>query len=201
MTAAHPPATTVARVLVLGASVAIRELGHALRHAGHDVEHADPRHLNGEMNGADLILLDVGMDGARAPALAEIGRRRATFGAPPFVVLAPEITAELALHALRAGALNVLRHPAPLAAVLQALGSAREQGAPTRLVPLEVVEREHILAVLGALDGNKQKAAQLLGVDRKTLYRKLKRYEAEDRRAAPHERQVARSAAHANAAH
>jgi two-component system, NtrC family, response regulator AtoC len=50
-----------------------------------------------------------------------------------------------------------------------------------RLLPLEVVEREHILAVLDAVNGNKSAAAQTLGVDRKTLYRKLERYaEAEE---------------------
>jgi DNA-binding NtrC family response regulator len=35
------------------------------------------------------------------------------------------------------------------------------------------VEREHILRVLRATDGNKAAAARMLGVDRKTLYRKL----------------------------
>ena len=49
-----------------------------------------------------------------------------------------------------------------------------------RLLPLEVVEREHILAVVDAVDGNKSAAAQILGVDRKTLYRKLERYADED---------------------
>jgi two-component system response regulator HydG len=35
------------------------------------------------------------------------------------------------------------------------------------------VEREHILRVLHAADGNKAAAARTLGLDRKTLYRKL----------------------------
>ncbi len=41
------------------------------------------------------------------------------------------------------------------------------------LLPLEQVERRHILAVLAAVDGNKAQAARILGVGRKTLYRKL----------------------------
>jgi two-component system, NtrC family, response regulator HydG len=39
--------------------------------------------------------------------------------------------------------------------------------------PLEVVERAHIVAVLGRVHGNKARAASVLGIGRKTLYRKL----------------------------
>ena len=58
--------------------------------------------------------------------------------------------------------------------------SARSQGdeAPFEVVPLEEVERRHIFRVLEISGGNKSLAAQLLGVDRKTLYRKLERYNA-----------------------
>jgi len=48
---------------------------------------------------------------------------------------------------------------------------------PAHLPPLEDVERRHILRVLDAVEGNKSLAAQILGVDRRTLYRKLERYE------------------------
>ena len=44
---------------------------------------------------------------------------------------------------------------------------------PTTLVPLELVERRYIARVLEATAGNKTLAARILGVDRKTLYRKL----------------------------
>jgi DNA-binding NtrC family response regulator len=43
-----------------------------------------------------------------------------------------------------------------------------------RILPLEEMERRYIQQVLGQLDGNRTLAARLLGVDRKTLYRKLK---------------------------
>ena len=56
--------------------------------------------------------------------------------------------------------------PAPIAA------------APLELVALEEVERRYILRVLDAVHGNKSKAAQVLGLDRKTLYRRLERYAA-----------------------
>jgi two-component system response regulator HydG len=48
--------------------------------------------------------------------------------------------------------------------------------APDELVSLEEMERRYILRVLRAVDGNKKLAAQILGLDRSTLYRKLERY-------------------------
>ncbi len=50
---------------------------------------------------------------------------------------------------------------------------------PSELVPLEEVERRYILRVLEALGGNKTLAARTLGLDRKTLYRKLERWGAD----------------------
>ena len=47
---------------------------------------------------------------------------------------------------------------------------------PTELVSLEEVERRYVLRVLEAVQGNKTKASQILGLDRKTLYRKLELY-------------------------
>ena len=41
---------------------------------------------------------------------------------------------------------------------------------------LAELEREYIMCVLAAEGGNKTRAAQRLGLDRKTLYRKLERY-------------------------
>jgi DNA-binding NtrC family response regulator len=49
---------------------------------------------------------------------------------------------------------------------------------PSELVALEEVERRYILRVLEAVHGNKSRAAQVLGLDRKTLYRRLERYGA-----------------------
>jgi two-component system response regulator HydG len=47
---------------------------------------------------------------------------------------------------------------------------------PSELVSLEEVERRYVLRVLEAVQGNKTKASQILGLDRKTLYRKLEQY-------------------------
>ncbi|WP_339733886.1 sigma 54-interacting transcriptional regulator [uncultured Gimesia sp.] len=45
-----------------------------------------------------------------------------------------------------------------------------------RDVSLDVVEQEHILAVLNNTNWNKSRSAQILGIERSTLDRKLKRY-------------------------
>jgi two-component system response regulator HydG len=47
---------------------------------------------------------------------------------------------------------------------------------PTEMIPLEEVERRYVLRVLEAVGDNKSLAAQVLGLDRSTLYRKLERY-------------------------
>jgi len=47
---------------------------------------------------------------------------------------------------------------------------------PGTILPLVEMERRYIYQVLEQLDGNRTLAARLLGVDRKTLYRKLKEY-------------------------
>ena len=43
-------------------------------------------------------------------------------------------------------------------------------------IPMEEIERRYICRVLGALGGNKASAARVLGLDRRTLYRKLERW-------------------------
>ena len=49
---------------------------------------------------------------------------------------------------------------------------------PSELVPLEEVERRYILRVMEAVGGNKTLGSQVLGITRKTLYRKLEQYGA-----------------------
>ncbi len=45
--------------------------------------------------------------------------------------------------------------------------------AAERTLPLHEVEKEYIIKILDKTGGNKYQAAQILGIDRKTLYRKL----------------------------
>ena len=41
---------------------------------------------------------------------------------------------------------------------------------------MEEVEKEHILSVLGRCEGRKMEAARLLGINKTTLWRKMKKY-------------------------
>jgi two-component system response regulator AtoC len=50
-------------------------------------------------------------------------------------------------------------------------------GDPSELLRMEEVERRYILHVLDAVQGNKTAAARILGIERKTLYRKLEQYQ------------------------
>ncbi|MEZ4449484.1 MAG: sigma-54 dependent transcriptional regulator [Nannocystaceae bacterium] len=49
---------------------------------------------------------------------------------------------------------------------------------PSELLTMEEVEQRYIARVMEAVGGNKTLAAKVLGFDRKTLYRKLERYQA-----------------------
>jgi transcriptional regulator of acetoin/glycerol metabolism len=61
----------------------------------------------------------------------------------------------------------------------------RNAGPSTEVAPdpgsveLELVERRHIERVLREANGNRSEAARKLGIDRVTLYRKMKRYRVE----------------------
>jgi len=54
------------------------------------------------------------------------------------------------------------------------------QDRPVPNPALEVIERAYIEHVLKAEGGNKTKAAEVLGIDPSTLYRKIKRYDLDD---------------------
>ena len=67
----------------------------------------------------------------------------------------------------RAPKLEAREAPAPAVAL---------ETSPGAVVPLEDVERSHILGVLERVEGNRTLAARLLGIGRNTLARKLKQY-------------------------
>ena len=57
-----------------------------------------------------------------------------------------------------------------------AVPPAPDENGEDVLAPLDDVERRHVLAVLRAAGGNQTQAAFILGIERKTLARRLKRY-------------------------
>jgi len=48
-----------------------------------------------------------------------------------------------------------------------------------RELTLEALEQEYIMSILDRTNWNKSQAAQILGIERSTLDRKLKRYQVE----------------------
>ncbi|HVZ33485.1 MAG TPA: helix-turn-helix domain-containing protein, partial [Polyangiaceae bacterium] len=72
--------------------------------------------------------------------------------------------------------------PPRLHQVVRAAQNADDGAAPVALVSLFEVERRHVLGVLTAVNGNKTKAAKILGIDRKTLQTRLVRYGYRGRR-------------------
>ena len=63
---------------------------------------------------------------------------------------------------------------------------------PEEIVTIDELERRYILRVLSLVGGNKSRAAQVLGFDRRTLYRKLERYQQNGGAAIPVEAAPAR---------
>ena len=49
-----------------------------------------------------------------------------------------------------------------------------------KVLTLEELERRHVERVLSAVGGNKAAAARLLGIERKTLYRKFEQWQRVD---------------------
>ena len=58
---------------------------------------------------------------------------------------------------------------------------------PTEIVTMEELERRYLLRVFKLVGNNKSRAAEILGIDRRTMYRKLERYAATDSAAAAEE--------------
>ncbi len=69
--------------------------------------------------------------------------------------------------------------PGPAATANQD-GASTAAGGAYRAISLEQLEKEHILATLAAFKNNKSRAAIVLGVERSTLDRKLKKYEGQE---------------------
>jgi len=51
---------------------------------------------------------------------------------------------------------------------------------PTEIVTMEELEKRYLLRVFTLVGNNKSRAAEVLGIDRRTMYRKLERYAALD---------------------
>jgi len=97
--------------------------------------------------------------------------RMLAFNSGPVLHLADLPTGlQNALHQRQAGEF------AGQAALSREVAAAAPESRPAGVVPLEETERQAILRALECTQGDRGRAAQLLGIGRTTLYRKLKRY-------------------------
>ena len=79
-----------------------------------------------------------------------------------------------ALDGSRGRVARAARHRAVVANAKPAAASGRRE-PDDDLVSLDEAEKRHIIAVLRATGGNQTQAAYILGIERKTLARKIKR--------------------------
>jgi len=123
----------------------------------------------------DLALVDLNM-----PRLGGVELVRALHALHPdiqLVVLTGYGSIATALEAVRAGAADYLTKPADADQIAAALlgkraGRPRAPAVPT----LERVQWEHIQRVLAEAGGNVSEAARRLGLDRRSLQRKLAKF-------------------------
>jgi two-component system, NtrC family, response regulator AtoC len=75
---------------------------------------------------------------------------------------------------------NVIEGDQILPKTAQSTGSSQSANpeSSSAIIPLDELERQHIIRVLGETGGNRERAAVLLGISARTLYRKLREYES-----------------------
>jgi DNA-binding NtrC family response regulator len=72
---------------------------------------------------------------------------------------------------------NCMEAPLALSSDMAAPGApSLHEPEEAEILPLSMVERRHVMRVLAHTGGNKQAAARLLGIDRTTLQRMIKRH-------------------------
>ena len=157
--------------------------------AGHDCQvfrHPLEALAHFERHGADLVITDLRMPGLHGLELLQ--RIRALDGGVPVLVITGFSSEEGAIEALRVGASDFIRKPFDPDQLLAAIDRYAGGEAPINTVPgghraidadhpnLAELEKRYILKTLNRMDGNREKTATALGVDKSTLWRKLKNY-------------------------
>ncbi len=127
-----------------------------------------------ETVGASVVITDLRMPKLDGNAVCQDIVAR--FPAVPVIVMTGFGSLETAVQALRAGAFDFVTKPIEAVAFVDAVQRAvvdSRRSAEEGRRPLEEVERRHALGVLRAMGGNRRRTSEVLGIDPKTLYRKL----------------------------
>lgn len=127
-----------------------------------------------EAAGASVVVTDLRMPNLDGNAVCKAILERCP--GVPVIVMTGFGSMETAVQALRAGAFDFVTkpvEPAPFVATVQRALAHSRLTVEERRLPLEEVERRHVLAVFEAMGGNRRRTSEVLGIDPKTLYRKL----------------------------
>jgi len=120
----------------------------------------------------DFALVDLKM--GKESGLDLISPLRAANAEARIVMMTGYASVATAVEAIKAGADDYLLKPVSAEAILRALaGSPQPAGEGEAMTPLSRLEWEHIQQALRETDGNISAAARLLGVQRRSLQRKL----------------------------
>ncbi|MGB0723137.1 MAG: response regulator [Gammaproteobacteria bacterium] len=150
--------------------------------------HTDPHEAleSFARDGADLIVTDLRMPGMHGMELLE--RIRAQDAGVPVLIITGFSSEEGAIEALRLGASDLLRKPFDpnimlerVQHLLQVARADTDVGPGSRAIDadqptLAELERRYVLKTLKRCDGNRERTAAALGIDKSTLWRKLKAY-------------------------
>lgn len=157
-------------------------LGRAFRDRGFDVRLAagyDEAIASARDDSPELAVLDLSMPGKSGLEL--LRDLLAIDPSTRVVILTGYGSVSTAVDAIRLGAVNYLPKPADADDVLNAF--ARGESPPLESPPAEHpapslarAEWEHIQRVLSECNGNISEAARRLGIHRRSLQRKLKKY-------------------------
>lgn len=90
----------------------------------------------------------------------------------PVVLITAYADVQLAVKCLKAGASDFVTKPWDNDELIRTLRDAVEKNRV--VVPLDKLEQQHVHRVVEQCHGNMSRAAELLGITRQTLYRKLK---------------------------
>jgi two-component system response regulator RegA len=167
-----------ADVLVVDDDETFRErLARSLRARGHPVRTApsyEQALTLAKASPPDAALVDLRMPGGSGLEL--VRALRLLEGPRRIVVLTGYGSIGTAVEATKLGADGYLQKPSSLQEILAALEGDCEPAESSETPSLARVEWEHIQRVLTECQGNISVASQRLGIDRRTLQRKLQKY-------------------------
>lgn len=125
----------------------------------------------------DAAVIDLKL--ARENGLSLIPHLRRRYPALKTIILTGYGSIASAVEAIRLGAVDYLTKPADAEQIESALFGAQPEHSETgsaQIPSLDKVAWEHLHRVLQDCDGNISKAARTLGIERRSLQRKLQKY-------------------------